>query len=533
MTSPAGSRWRKWALVAILLVEVLALTLSFEPKRLAPEGSFFAALLLNSSVLLRILIAMTGTFALVISSRYRKTLARFGSDPRPHPWEWLVLHLVCYAGLYQYTEWLFRGGAEGSPTAYIVYWFLLCAVVGLTWCLAVAPARTWREFVADEHRGLLASLAAGIVVWAFGLLTRLFWRPLAEWTLYFAYIILRGAYPEVEYDPAAGTVGTSRLLLEIAPECSGYEGLALMTVFLAVYFLLFRKQIELSRALWLAPAGLVAIWITNVFRIAALVVVGTSISPEIAVKGFHSQAGWISFAAVALGLIWIAHRTGWVTKSEPGREAAPASQAPALLMPLVALLATSMIAAAFSSGFDFLYPVGVIVTAAVLFSYRKSYAGLSFAFSWVPVAIGVAVFAAWVAVDPSLYEEGAVPGARMPEALPAWFAFVWIAFRVAGSVLTVPIAEELAFRGYLLRKLVDRDFERVPPTRFTWVSFVLSSVLFGLLHTSWIAGSIAGAGFALATYHRGRVTDAIVAHATANLLIAACVLGLGWWDLWL
>jgi CAAX prenyl protease-like protein len=106
-------------------------------------------------------------------------------------------------------------------------------------------------------------------------------------------------------------------------------------------------------------------------------------------------------------------------------------------------------------------------------------------------------------------------------------------FRLAGSVITVPIAEELAFRGYLLRKLVGRDFENVPANRFTLLSFVVSSMLFGLLHTSWIAGTVAGALFAIATYHRGRVSDAIVAHMTANALIAIAVLGFGRWDLWL
>lgn len=533
MTRPADSRWRKLALAALLLAEIMVLTLSYEPKRLAAEENFFATVLLNSSILLRIFIAMAGTFALVVSARYQRTLARFAQDPRPYPWEWLLLHLVSYSGLYQYTGWLFGGGPDGPPNAHIVYWFLLCAVVGVTWCLAVAPFRVWREFLVDERRGLLASLAAGIAVWIFGLLVQRFWRPLAEWTLFFAYAVLRELYPFVEYDPASGTVGTSRLLLEIAPECSGYEGLALMTVFLTAYFLLFRDRIAFPKALWLLPAGLAAIWITNVFRIAALVVVGTSISPAIAVKGFHSQAGWISFTAVALGLIWISHRTGWVVKAEPGQGSAPPATAPALILPLVALLATSMVVAAFSSGFDYLYPLSVIVTAAVLLSFRKSYAALPFGFSWIPVAIGFAVFAAWVAVDLVLFGDAEAPRARMPEDLPASFAYLWIAFRFVGSVLTVPIAEELAFRGYLLRKLVDRDFERVPATRFTWMSFIASSVLFGLMHRSWIAGSLAGAAFALAVYHRGRVTDAIVAHATANLLIALSVIGFGWWRLWI
>jgi CAAX prenyl protease-like protein len=116
--------------------------------------------------------------------------------------------------------------------------------------------------------------------------------------------------------------------------------------------------------------------------------------------------------------------------------------------------------------------------------------------------------------------------------LPYWAAGVWLFFRVAGSAITVPVAEELAFRGYLIRKLIARDFENVALNRFTWFSFLLSSVLFGLLHDRWLAGIVAGMLFALALYRRGQLGDAVVAHVTANALIAVYVLVYSKWGLW-
>jgi CAAX prenyl protease-like protein len=109
---------------------------------------------------------------------------------------------------------------------------------------------------------------------------------------------------------------------------------------------------------------------------------------------------------------------------------------------------------------------------------------------------------------------------------------VWLTFRVLGSVIVVPLAEELAFRGYLLRKLIARDFENVPLDQFTWVSFIGSSVLFGLLHGRWVAGTLAGMAYAWAVYRRGQLGDAVLAHMTTNALIAACVLLQGRWALW-
>ena len=45
--------------------------------------------------------------------------------------------------------------------------------------------------------------------------------------------------------------------------------------------------------------------------------------------------------------------------------------------------------------------------------------------------------------------------------MPRAAALLWLAARVLGSSIIVPIAEELAFRGYLLRRLIDSDFTLV------------------------------------------------------------------------
>jgi CAAX prenyl protease-like protein len=112
------------------------------------------------------------------------------------------------------------------------------------------------------------------------------------------------------------------------------------------------------------------------------------------------------------------------------------------------------------------------------------------------------------------------------------WATVWLVFRVIGSVITVPIAEELAFRGYLCRRLIASDFQDVPMGKFTWFSFVLSSVLFGILHGRWFAGTLAGLAFALVLYRHKRLSDAVWAHAITNALIAVYVLSTATWTMW-
>ena len=116
--------------------------------------------------------------------------------------------------------------------------------------------------------------------------------------------------------------------------------------------------------------------------------------------------------------------------------------------------------------------------------------------------------------------------------MPRGWALAWLAARTVGSVITVPIAEELAFRGYLIRRLVAADFWKVPPGHFTPAALFGSSILFGALHQRWLAGSLAGLLFSLALSQRGRVSDAVLAHATTNALIAATVIATGRWALW-
>lgn len=519
--------WRFAAFGALLAAEIVLLTLSFEPSRLGNLPAWSASLLAHSSTFLRIAIAMAATLLLVLSPRYADVIGHFDGHAQPNRVAWVLVQVAAFSALFQQTDHLFRGGGSGAWS--VAGWLLLCLAVLGAWALALAPWRAWWQFLARERPALLASLAAGLAAWLFGLATQVFWRPMAQWTLYLAHGILREAYPEVAYDPVAGTVGTSRLVLEIAPQCSGYEGMALVSVFVAVYLWLFRSRLAFPRALWLLPVGLAAMWAANVLRIAALVAVGTSISPDIAVGGFHSQAGWIAFTLIALGLIAASHRLGLVMK--PGGEPAANPAAP-YLVPLIALLATSMVTAAFTDGFDALYPAGVLVTALALFRYRAALWPVRLDRPVVAVAIGIAVFALWMALQEQAV---GVSGAAAPPwaGLSPALAAAWIAFRVAGSVLTVPIAEELAFRGYLMRKLAGGEFDPAAPLRFTALSFVASSVLFGLLHHGWIAGTLAGAAFALAALHRGRLSDAVVAHMTANALIAASVLGFGRWDLWL
>jgi len=105
--------------------------------------------------------------------------------------------------------------------------------------------------------------------------------------------------------------------------------------------------------------------------------------------------------------------------------------------------------------------------------------------------------------------------------------------RVLGSILIVPLAEELAFRGYVLRRLVSREFETVSFGNLSLAALVVSSVAFGAIHADWLGGTIAGLLFAAVQVWTGSITQAVVAHMVSNATIAVYVLGFGQWWLWM
>jgi CAAX prenyl protease-like protein len=140
----------------------------------------------------------------------------------------------------------------------------------------------------------------------------------------------------------------------------------------------------------------------------------------------------------------------------------------------------------------------------------------------------LAVGALWIVTEPSA--ASSTLGAWLDGQSPA-AAAAWLALRIFGFALIVPIVEELAFRGYLHRALISRRFEAVAPGAFSWVALIVTSLLFGALHGRWLAGALAGAAFAITLYRSKTLSGPIAAHVAANGIIAVYAVMMERWDL--
>ena len=265
-----------------------------------------------------------------------------------------------------------------------------------------------------------------------------------------------------------------------------------------------RERLRFPRALWLLPLAISLVFFFNAVRIALLIAVGVYVSPEVALSGFHSKAGWLFFCAIALGLIALAQRTRFFLKPEALQLSAADANAwnptTTYLLPLLALIATSLATALFASGsFDRFYALRILTVGWALYSQHKHLPAPRWLPSLHAPAIGLVVFALWLWLVPRGKQADARALQEQIGALGAPWAALWLATRALGATVIVPIAEELAFRGFLLRRLIAADFSEVPKTQLTPLALVGSSLAFGALHPgAFGAACLAGVAYALA-----------------------------------
>jgi exosortase E/protease (VPEID-CTERM system) len=534
----------RWASLAILLViEVLVLSIRFDTGSLQ-EANVWSEIVGRAPLLPQLGIALLTALAVIGGYRLRQAGVKLAeaAAAEPFPWRLLAAHLAALAAFFQLTAVVLERNIHSSPLAAL--WLSAWVGAGVLWLgcwgAAVVPVPLWRDALQRGGQLLIVATAVAAAAIAAGKMADGLWRPLGWATLRIVEFCLRPLYPQLVVQGDEYIIGVGSFSVQIAPACSGYEGMGLVAVAISVYLWCCRGRLRFPHALLLLPIGIAAIWLANAMRIAALIAIGASISRDVALGGFHSQVGWLAFNVVALGVIVIAERGQYFAKQRQaatGDQAAATYPAAPYLCPLLALVAVAMVTGAFSSGFDFLYPLRVFAVVAVLFGFRRSYQSqrlFGWTWSWTPFAIGLGVFGIWMALERPFGAGREVQSSLASglASLSSAQAALWLAFRAIGSVIIVPVAEELAFRGYLGRRLVSEDFESVPLKQFSWFGFVVSSAVFGLLHGRWLAGTLAGMLFALALRGRGRLSDAMIAHATTNGLLTAYVLATGKWSAW-
>jgi CAAX prenyl protease-like protein len=92
--------------------------------------------------------------------------------------------------------------------------------------------------------------------------------------------------------------------------------------------------------------------------------------------------------------------------------------------------------------------------------------------------------------------------------------------------------EELFWRSFLLRWIDRRDFLAMDPRQASFTAFALSSTLFALEHTQWLAGFIAGLVYTWLYKKTRNLRAPIISHAVTNGTLGLWILATGNWRFW-
>jgi uncharacterized protein len=150
------------------------------------------------------------------------------------------------------------------------------------------------------------------------------------------------------------------------------------------------------------------------------------------------------------------------------------------------------------------------------------------------VLVGAVVFGIWIAGEewlpyPHLGNRlGYNPFAQL--SAPAAQAFV--AVRLYGLVVLVPVFEELLWRSFLIRYATAANFHSIPPWAYSTSAFWIVAGAAAISHPEWLMALAANALYLLWLRRSRSVFAVVVAHSVTNALLGAHILIAGYWLLW-
>jgi CAAX prenyl protease-like protein len=181
------------------------------------------------------------------------------------------------------------------------------------------------------------------------------------------------------------------------------------------------------------------------------------------------------------------------------------------------------------------YPLQTVACGALLWAFWRSYELESPRRTAIGIIVGILVFAIWIGPQTFLRFPPRTTGFN-PEIFSNQPGLYWftVLFRFLRLAVVVPLVEEIFWRGFLLRYVINERFDEVPFGTFSWLSFSVVTAAFCFSHSApdWPAAAVTGALYNWVAYRTKSLSTCVLTHALTNLLLGLWIMTTKQWGFW-
>jgi CAAX prenyl protease-like protein len=214
----------------------------------------------------------------------------------------------------------------------------------------------------------------------------------------------------------------------------------------------------------------------------------------------------------------------------------------AYVLPMCVFLALTQIGVVWPRLYPATYVAKTLIVASLLILLWPRFTRPRWDYWWLGALLGVVGVVQWIAMQNWIWRHAMFSFLARPQDpfnpltafSSAWQTWGFIAIRLAGATLLVPVMEELFWRDFAWRQIIaPNDFKLAGVGEWDWRPFLIVPLIFAAVHLNWLFTAIVWAfmigGLLAVTRSLGAC---IVMHFVTNLLLGLYVLWKKDWAFW-
>ncbi|MGZ5023713.1 MAG: CAAX prenyl protease-related protein [Chthoniobacterales bacterium] len=182
-----------------------------------------------------------------------------------------------------------------------------------------------------------------------------------------------------------------------------------------------------------------------------------------------------------------------------------------------------------------IYPLQTLVCGVVLIFFWREYELRAPRQLFLVIGIALLVFVLWISPQ-QFFGFGPRTDGFNPNEFSSQSPFYWptILMRFVRLVIVVPLVEEIFWRGFLLRFVIDEKFDQVSFGAFSVLSFAVVTLGFTFSHSmaDWPAAAATSALYNFIAYRTRSLSSCVLAHAITNFALGLWIMQTRQWGFW-